>query len=246
MKTHRRTRRALLGLVTALSMTLLLLTTALAGVTEVTGGSGVTVKTTVRENYTDTYQKMTFDLKKGDNTFDGAGGYFSTNSGTLTVGFPDLGLVDITYSVTADTVVMTVSNYDDLPSGVYTCPQQEDEAMMTTTRTGSKLTYTGTDYDENGGVLINEIRDDYYNRHHILRGYTLTVTHGSGSGTGSGGSGTGGSGSGSSGSGSSGTGLTGAGGGYSSPKTFDAGVALYAAAAVLSGSGAAVLRRKRR
>lgn len=35
-------------------------------------------------------------------------------------------------------------------------------------------------------------------------------------------------------------------GGYSSPKTFDAGTALYAVSAVLSGAGAAVLRRRKR
>ena len=35
-------------------------------------------------------------------------------------------------------------------------------------------------------------------------------------------------------------------GGYSSPKTFDAGTALYAVSAVLSGAGIAVLRRRKR
>lgn len=47
MKKNDCTRRGLLGLLLALCMTLLLLTPALAGVTDVTGGSGVTVKTTV-------------------------------------------------------------------------------------------------------------------------------------------------------------------------------------------------------
>lgn len=43
MKKNDCTRRGLLGLLLALCMTLLLLTPALAGVTDVTGGSGVTV-----------------------------------------------------------------------------------------------------------------------------------------------------------------------------------------------------------
>ena len=234
--------RGLLGLLLALCMTLLLVTPALAGVTDVTGGSGVTVKTTVRNNYTDTHQKKTFDLTGKTTTFEDAAGYFGGRNGTVTVGFPDLGLVEITYTVSADAVVMTIANYDDLPDGTYTCPEQEDKTMMTTTYTGSALSYTGTDYDSGTGrpVTINEIRDDYYNRHHIWRGYTLTVAGNApsivDSGVGSwnnvdwsaltqGGQST---------------------GGYSSPKTFDAGTALYAVSAVLSGAGIAVLRRRKR
>lgn len=229
-----------LGLLLALCMTLLLVTPALAGVTDVTGGSNTTVNTTVRDHYTDTYEKKTFDLTGKTNTFTGAAGYFGAESGTVTVGFPDLGAVEITYTVSADTVVMTIPNYDDLPAGRYTCPPQEDTSLMTTIYTGSKLTYTGTDY-EDGKVTINEIRDDYYTRYHIWRGYTLTVT-GNAPGitatvtgswnnvdwsalTQSGGQTT---------------------GGYSSPKTFDAGTALYAVSAALSGAGAAVLRRRKR
>ena len=217
-----------------------LVTPALAGVTDVTGGSKTTVNTVVRNNYTDTHEKKTFALTGKTTTFEGAAGYFGAESGTLTVGFPDLREVEITYTVSVDTVVMTVTNYDDLPDGTYTCPEREDKSLMTTIYTGSKLTYTGTDY-EDGKVTINEIRDDYYNRHHIWRGYTLTVT-------------------------SNAPGITATGvgswnnvdwsaltqgggqttGGYSSPKTFDAGTALYAVSAVLSGAGAAVLRRRKR
>ena len=106
--------------------------------------------------------------------------------------------------------------------------------MMKTTYDGSKLTYLGNDY-EDGKVVINETRTDYYTRNHIWRGYTLTVTgngNGNSSGTGSGGT--------------SGTGLSGATGGYNSPKTFDPGMTLYAASAVLSGAGLTVLRRRKR
>lgn len=231
--------RGPLGLLLALCMTLLLVTPALAGVTDVTG-SKTTVNTVVRNNYTDTHEKKTFALTGKTTTFEGAAGCFGAESGTLTVGFPDLREVEITYTVSVDTVVMTVTNYDDLPDGTYTCPEREDKSLMTTIYTGSKLTYTGTDY-EDGKVTINEIRDDYYNRHHIWRGYTLTVT---GNAPGITATGTG------SWNNVDWSALTQGGGqttgGYSSPKTFDAGTALYAVSAVLSGAGAAVLRRRKR
>lgn len=260
MKKNDCTRRGLLGLLLALCMTLLLLTPALAGVTDITGGSGVTVKTTVVNEYTDIHDKRTFDLKKGDNTFTDAARFFGSEQGILTVTFPDLKTpVALTYRVTEDTVVMTVANYDDLPDGTYTCPQREDKTMMKTTYDGSRLEYDSTTYE--GGILvgdpdallnaytgigkvtINEIRTDYYTRNHIWRGYTLTVTgNGNGNSSGTGSGNTTGTGSG----GTSGTGLSGATGGYNSPKTFDAGLTLYAAAAMLSGAGLAVLRRRKR
>lgn len=238
MKKNDCTRRGLLGLLLALCMTLLLLTPALAGVTDVTGGSGVTVKTTVVNEYTDKHDKKTFDLTGKTTTFTDVKKYFGGTSGTLAVGFPDLGAVNITYTVDNDTVVMTVANYDDLPDGTYTCPQREDKTMMKTTYDGSRLTYLGDDY-EDGKVIINETRTDYYTRRHIWRGYTLTVT-GNGSGSGSG-SGSGGS---SSGNNTSWGGT--ATGGYNSPKTFDAGLTLYAASAALSAAGLTGLRRRKR
>ena len=261
MKKNDCTHRGLLGLLLALCMTLLLLTPALAGVTDVTGGSGVTVKTTVVNEYTDIHDKRTFDLKKGDNTFTDAARFFGSEQGILTVTFPDLKTpVALTYQVTEDTVVMTVANYDDLPDGTYTCPQREDKTMMKTTYDGSRLEYDSTTYEGGnilvgdpdalfnaytgiGKVTINEIRTDYYTRNHIWRGYTLTVTgNGNGNSSGTGSGNTTGTGSG----GTSGTGLSGAAGGYNSPKTFDAGLTLYAAAAMLSGAGLAVLRRRKR
>ena len=254
----KKNNRGPLGLLLALCMTLLLLTPALAGVTDVTGGSSIIINTTVRNNYTDTHQKKTFDLTGKTNTFTGAAGYFGAESGTVTVGFPDLGAVEITYTVSADTVIMTIANYNDLPDGTYTCPQQEDKTMMTTTYTGSKLEYNSTTYEGDpilvgdpdalsnayngtGKVIINETRHDYYNRHHIWRGYTLTVT---GNAPGIAATGVG------SWNNVDWNALTQGGsqttGGYSSPKTFDAGTALYAVSAVLSGAGAAVLRRRKR
>lgn len=243
MKKNDCTRRGLLGLLLALCMTLLLLTPALAGVTDVTGGSGVTVKTTVVNEYTDKHDKKTFDLTGKTTTFTDVKKYFGGTSGTLAVGFPDLGVVNITYTVDNDTVVMTVANYDGLPAGTYTCPQREDKTMMKTTYDGASLDYTGTTYDPGtilgtgspDKIIVNETRTDYYTRNHIWRGYTLTVTgNGNGNTTGTGSGGT------------SGTGLSGATGGYNSPKTFDAGLTLYAASAMLSGAGLAVLRRRKR
>lgn len=251
MKKNDCTRRGLLGLLLALCMTLLLLTPALAGVTDVTGGSGVTVKTTVVNEYTDKHDKRTFDLTGKTTTFTDVKKYFGGTSGTLAVGFPDLGVVNITYTVDNDTVVMTVANYDDLPDGTYTCPQREDKTMMKTTYDGASLDYTGTTYDPGtilgtgspGKVTINETRHDYYTRNHIWRGYTLTVTgNGNGNSSGTGNGNTTGTGSG----GTSGTGLSGATGGYNSPKTFDAGLTLYTASAVLSGVGLTALHRRKR
>lgn len=261
MKKNDCTRRGLLGLLLALCMTLLLVTPALAGVTDVTGGSGVTVKTTVVNEYTDIHDKRTFDLKKGDNTFTDAARFFGSEQGILTVTFPDLKTpVALTYRVTEDTVVMTVANYDDLPDGTYTCPQREDKTMMKTTYDGSRLEYDSTTYEGGnilvgdpdalfnaytgiGKVTINEIRTDYYTRNHIWRGYTLTVTgNGNGNSSGTGSGNTTGTGSG----GTSGTGLSGATGGYNSPKTFDPGMTLYTVSAMLSGAGLAVLRRRKR
>lgn len=251
MKKNDCTRRGLLGLLLALCMTLLLLTPALAGVTDVTGGSGVTVKTTVVNEYTDKHDKKTFDLTGKTTTFTDVEKYFGGTSGTLAVGFPDLGVVNITYTVDNDTVVMTVANYDDLPDGTYTCPQREDKTMMKTTYDGASLDYTGTTYDPGtilgtgspDKVVINETRTDYYTRNHIWRGYTLTVTgNGNGNSSGTGSGNTTGTGSG----GTSGTGLSGATGGYNSPKTFDPGMTLYAVSAMLSGAGLTVLRRRKR
>lgn len=251
MKKNDCTRRGLLGLLLALCMTLLLLTPALAGVTDVTGGSGVTVKTTVVNEYTDEHDNKTFDLTGKTTTFTDVRKYFGGTSGTLAVGFPDLGVVNITYTVDNDTVVMAVANYDDLPDGTYTCPQREDKTMMKTTYDGASLDYTGTTYDPGtilgtgspDKIIVNETRTDYYTRNHIWRGYTLTVTgngNGNSSGTGNGNT------TGTSSGGTSGTGLSGATGGYNSPKTFDPGMTLYAVSAMLSGAGLTVLRRRKR
>ena len=72
---------------------------------------------------------------------------------------------------------MTVVNYDQLPDGVYSSEYREQKDKMTTTYTGSKLTYNGTDYEEDGSTIkrINETRYDYYTRNHKMVAFTLTV-----------------------------------------------------------------------
>ena len=71
---------------------------------------------------------------------------------------------------------VTVKDYDTIPNGQYYTGYIEDKTAMTTIYTGSKLTYDGTTYDPDSGrpVEINEIRDDYYNRHHIK--YRLAIS----------------------------------------------------------------------
>lgn len=139
--------------------------------------SGVTVNTTVENHYTDTYDRRSFALTKGENTFADAGRYFGAG-GTMTVQFSGLDTpVSITYSVANDVVTMTVDNYDQLPDGVYSSEYREQKDKMTTTYNGSKLTYNGTDYEEDGSTIkrINETRTDYYTRNHVMVAFTLTV-----------------------------------------------------------------------
>ena len=132
--------------------------------------SGVTVNTTVVDKYTDTYETKTLALTKGTNTFEGMSGYFDggQTEGAMTVQFNGLDtLVNITYSVANDVVTMTVTNYDQLPNGVYS---GEVETQVTTTYIGSDLKYNGT-----ASGVIQETRTDYYSRHHYKVTLTLTV-----------------------------------------------------------------------
>ena len=170
-------KKTLRAVLAAALGTVMLMSLAWAGVTDVTGGSGVTVNTTVENVYTDPKEYKTFDLTKGENTFADAGRYFGAG-GTMTVQFSGLDTpVSITYSVANDVVTMTVDNYDQLPDGVYSSEYREQKDKMTTTYTGSKLTYNGTDYEEDGSTIkrINETRYDYYTRNHVMVAFTLTV-----------------------------------------------------------------------
>lgn len=137
--------------------------------------SSVTSNTTVENHYTDTYDRRTFALTKGENTFADAGRYFGAG-GTMTVQFNGLDTpVSITYSVANDVVTMTVDNYDQLPDGVYSSEYREHKDKMTTTYDKTELESTSMVQDENGKWIFNQVRTDYYTRNHVMVAFTLTV-----------------------------------------------------------------------
>ncbi len=230
---------------------------ATAGVTDVTGGSGVKVNTTVRNNYTDTESRITHEKRLNDKvvnkTVDKRGATTYKVKGTVKYygkinGSDDLrvdwGNYQYTTSNASDVTALknkisqnlrdygferqdgragvtnamktkgwTDKHYDlwHNENGHYytdygwtetetnsektsTSSSRKKnttdyhtawkETSMTTTKTGSTLTYAGTDYSNGtiligdpdaifnaytagGSVTINEIRDDYYNRHHV-------------------------------------------------------------------------------
>lgn len=166
-----------------------------AGVTDVTGGSNTTVNTTVRDNYTD-YQvtddinlekdkDYIIDFTKEDNLskalkamsdLEGTKYYKfgndNTNTSLLETENADEALIKIVGNQDENKAVMTlIKNFDT--------NQSYNLNFMYTEYTGSKLTYTGTTYEDGeiavgdpddidysgGKVTINEIRDDYYSRY---------------------------------------------------------------------------------
>ncbi len=168
-------KKTLRAVLAAALGTVMLMSLAWAGVTDVTGGSKTIVNTTVENVYTDTYDRRTFALTKGENTFADAGRYFGAG-GTMTVQFNGLDTpVSITYSVANDAVTMTVVNYDQLPDGVYSSEYREQKDKMTTTYTGSAFGPVDEEQDENGKRVFNEVRYDYYTRNHKMVAFTLTV-----------------------------------------------------------------------
>ena len=168
-------KKTLRAVLAAALGTVMLMSLAWAGVTGVTGGSKTIVNTTVENHYTDTYDRRSFALTKGENTFADAGRYFGAG-GTMTVQFSGLDTpVSITYSVANDVVTMTVDNYDQLPDGVYSSEYREQKDKMTTTYTGSAFGPVDEEQDENGKRVFNEVRYDYYTRNHKMVAFTLTV-----------------------------------------------------------------------
>ena len=171
-------KKTLRAVLAAALGTVMLMSLAWAGVTDVTGGSKTIVNTTVENVYTDTYDRRSFALTKGTNTFEGMGSYMGNGErnqaeGTMTVQFSGLDTpVSITYSVANDVVTMTVDNYDQLPDGVYSSEYREQKDKMTTTYDGSAL---DIEQDENDERDFNEVRYDYYTRNHKMVAFTLTV-----------------------------------------------------------------------
>lgn len=174
-------KKTLRAVLAAALGTVMLMSLAWAGVTDVTGGSKTIVNTTVENVYTDTEQFETLALTKGTNTFEGMGSYMGNGErdqaeGTMTVQFAGLDTpVSITYSVANDVVTMTVDNYDQLPDGVYSSEYREQKDKMTTTYTGSAFGPVDEEQDENGKRVFNEVRYDYYTRNHKMVAFTLTV-----------------------------------------------------------------------
>ena len=174
-------KKTLRAVLAAALGTVMLMSLAWAGVTDVTGGSKTIVNTTVENVYTDTEQFETLALTKGTNTFEGMGSYMGNGErdqaeGTMTVQFSGLDTpVSITYSVANDVVTMTVDNYDQLPNGVYSSEYREQKDKMTTTYDKTELESTSMVQDENGKWIFNQVRTDYYIRNHKMVAFTLTV-----------------------------------------------------------------------
>ncbi len=192
-------KRKFLALILLITIGVLpVLNNVYAGVTDITGGSGVTVKTTVRDNYTDYQVTDNIYLEKDkDYIID-----FSKED-NLSKGLSALADLEKTvYYKVIDGEKVSLCKTDDVSEAVIKIVGKKDEnkAIMTfvnttsdksydldftyTKYTGSKLTYTGTDYNSeeitvsdpddlknangsSGKVTINEIRDDYYSRYHF-------------------------------------------------------------------------------
>lgn len=146
-----------------------------SGVTDVTGGSNTTVKTEVRNNYTDTYQRQMVTLVNGTATVEDD--FSGLDGRNLT--FADLGALTLqaVYDQASQKTTFTVDTSSiqrQQEEQQYTVAEVECKTKMTTTYTGSKLTYTGTTY-EDGKAIIHEIRDDYYTRNHWCVTFCLTI-----------------------------------------------------------------------
>ena len=169
------------------------------GVTDVTGGSGVRVNTTVVSHYTDCVLPGNITLEKGQSyTYD-----FPDVEG----GMPDEPLCELveTKYYRADAVSGTLAEVQDTSMSDVTAHFEpvDDHMRLTLTFTGgaaggsyrltrnevlyigAALTYTGTDYgtDYEGdnsyagsSITINETRDDYYLRYAINREITLVAS----------------------------------------------------------------------
>lgn len=167
-----------------------------AGVTDVTGGSGVTVKTTVRNNYTDFQVTDDINLEKGkdyiidftkQDNLSKALSSMTDIEGTVYYKINDGEKVGLNKTEdSSEAVIKIVGNKDENKAIMTLINTNENKSYNLdfeyTKYTGSKLTYTGTDYESgetivgnpdeifnanegNGKAVINEIRDDYYSRY---------------------------------------------------------------------------------
>lgn len=179
-----------------LIMTLIILSNGYiyAGVTDITGGSGVTINTVVRENYTDfqvtddiTLEKdkdYIIDFAKEDNLSKGLSSLADLEK-TVYYKIVDGEKTSLCETENASEAVMKIVGNEAENKAIMTLINLDKNKsynldFMYTKYTGSKLTYTGTDYESgttivgdpddidyssSGTVTINEIRDDYYSRY---------------------------------------------------------------------------------
>lgn len=170
------------------------------GVTDVTGGSGVRVNTTVVDHYTNCVLSDNITLKKGQPyTYDDfpnvEGGipetlasevvevkYYRADaaSGTL-VEVQDASMSDVTarFEPVGNHMRLTLTFTGDAAGGSYRLTRNEDLYI------GAALTYTSTDYgtDYEGdnsyagsSITVNETRDDYYLHYAINSEITLVAS----------------------------------------------------------------------
>lgn len=159
------------------------------GVTDVTGGSGVKVNTTVVPHYTDCALPSNVTLEKGQSyTYDFPdveGGmpdeplcelvetkYYRADaaSGTLAE-VQDASMSDVTahFEPVGDHMRLTLTFTGGAAGGSYRLTR--NEALYI----GAALEYTGTDY-EGSSTILNETRYDYYLRYAINRKITLVAS----------------------------------------------------------------------
>lgn len=159
------------------------------GVTDVTGGSGVKVKTTVVPHYTDCVLPSNVTLEKGQSyTYDFPdveGGmpdeplcelvetkYYRADaaSGTLAE-VQDTSMSDVTahFEPVGDHMRLTLAFTGGAAGGSYRLTRNEVLYI------GAALTYTGTDY-EDSSTILNETRYDYYLRYVINSEITLVAS----------------------------------------------------------------------
>ena len=160
------------------------------GVTDVTGGSGVRVNTTVVDHYTNCVLSDNITLKKGqpytyDDFPDVEGGipetlasevvevkYYRADaaSGTL-VEVQDASMSDVTarFEPVGNHMRLTLTFTGGAAGGSYRLTR--NEALYI----GTALEYTGTDY-EGSSTILNETRYDYYLRYAINSEITLVAS----------------------------------------------------------------------
>lgn len=159
------------------------------GVTDVTGGSGVRVNTTVVPHYTDCALPSNVTLEKGQSyTYDFPdveGGmpdeplcelietkYYRADaaSGTLAE-VQDTSMSDVTahFEPVGDHMRLTLTFTGGAAGGSYRLTRNEVLYI------GAALEYTGTDY-EGSSTTLNETRDDYYLRYAINSEITLVAS----------------------------------------------------------------------